>query len=972
MSSAEDSSSAPSSSVFPLLPSAIPSTPRASTSRTDDASESPLVVIPLLQENDEDESDAGLLRAYNVPGADASDLLGYDDEDSDEEDGDGDENGSDSDDGPEDMDAYRRGIRVAAANRAEGNRREGGRRTQSSMVKMWNEFTGKALKAGKIEDHTVDEHSLLLYINFCAERPKRTPKGIEKPGTFLGASQLKKLFFGALRIRKLQDAADPSLAKKRPATSVIVYDSIKTRMDEALERERNGLSPEEDAPDIRANTWLSQVTEQQLKDIGFGFLSHRQLRLAVWGHLAWTAQHASGNRGDDFRALKLAELQPTTLKHPDKRTEIYSVLGLQGEEKAGRRGMKTVINPSYSVFIANIKPEMCPLGGFAFYFHYIYDEKKIVETLNLDYTINKSWRAVRVLHGPKSPTTPFNEGNLYNLYCKAYAHAGFKSRLKAHLPRHLLGYRQQELGVDPLETSKLGWVRGQTYMDTYAPALPKTESLHISAILGAAGYQVDEIYDPTWRRVRVPEAFLRLVCPMAEEMLEKVAGMYLDLHLSGAFNHWEMAIELREYFFQCGAAIWQLVPGSAIFRLPAFQGTDVRNWMTTGYPAELSALDAATGSPVEMERIQNAALQRSLLAMRSLLTNLTVEVRQLRGTVDRRTAIFTPARGFSASVYQRNGKPHWISSFMDTHNHTALAASEFLDDDGPIHNPGTIVIPSGGGSASSRTTPPSTPPRSVARSSPLASSTTHSPRLITQVELVLPPLAAFYQQGAAVGIIHPILGMQSARWVEDVFPAIRQPHMCWSVWGPAKTMDQFEHVREIWDIYAHGERTAVNSDGTETHMKPPLKLVEQFFKHKWRTSLIQQRLKKAWERFREIPEWIDQQSTARRVAPDVIIAELEEMRARDDGSGLRGINWLVQEVASRRKQDKEVLFTIIIRVQNLTHCRRLPLQHLHPILKRRAGPGPARPKKEPPRRTHDALDPVRGRRRRLESHTLIQ
>ncbi|KAJ6464778.1 hypothetical protein C8R47DRAFT_1201745 [Mycena vitilis] len=150
--------------------------------------------------------------------------------------------------------------------------------------------------------------------------------------------------------------------------------------------------------------------------------------------------------------------------------------------------------------------------------------------------------------------------------------------------------------------------------------------------------------------------------------------------------------------------------------------------------------------------------------------------------------------------------------------------------------------------------------------------------------------------------------MQSARWMEDVFPAIRQPHMCWPVWGPAKTMDQFERVQDIWDIYAHGERTAVNSDGTETHMKPPLKLVEQFFKHKWRTSLIQQekqRLKKAWERFREIPEWIDRQSTTRRVSPDVVIAELEDLRVRDDGGGVRGMNWLVQEVASRRKEDKE-------------------------------------------------------------------
>ncbi|KAJ6542557.1 hypothetical protein B0H19DRAFT_1076646 [Mycena capillaripes] len=35
-------------------------------------------------------------------------------------------------------------------------------------------------------------------------------------------------------------------------------------------------TPEEDAPDIRANTWLSQVTNEQLKNIGFGFLAHQQ------------------------------------------------------------------------------------------------------------------------------------------------------------------------------------------------------------------------------------------------------------------------------------------------------------------------------------------------------------------------------------------------------------------------------------------------------------------------------------------------------------------------------------------------------------------------------------------------------------------------------------------------------------------------------------------------------------------------
>lgn len=70
----------------------------------------------------------------------------------------------------------------------------------------------------------------------------------------------------------------------------------------------------------------------------------RVVRSVINGHLAWTAQNASGNRGDDFRALKLCELQPYTFLHPNGETGIQSILGLQGEEKAGAgRGMKTVL-----------------------------------------------------------------------------------------------------------------------------------------------------------------------------------------------------------------------------------------------------------------------------------------------------------------------------------------------------------------------------------------------------------------------------------------------------------------------------------------------------------------------------------------------------------------------------------------------------------------------------------------------------
>lgn len=67
-----------------------------------------------------------------------------------------------------------------------------------------------------------------------------------------------------------------------------------------------------------------------------------QVRSTVHGHVAWTTQNASGNRGDDIRSIKLAEIQPYTLLHPDGRTQMTSVIAMQGEEKAGLKGMKTV------------------------------------------------------------------------------------------------------------------------------------------------------------------------------------------------------------------------------------------------------------------------------------------------------------------------------------------------------------------------------------------------------------------------------------------------------------------------------------------------------------------------------------------------------------------------------------------------------------------------------------------------------
>lgn len=68
------------------------------------------------------------------------------------------------------------------------------------------------------------------------------------------------------------------------------------------------------------------------------------VKATVNGHMAWTMMNASGNRGDDIRALRLCEMQPYTMLHPNAETEIPCVLGLQSdmEHKARSKAMRTV------------------------------------------------------------------------------------------------------------------------------------------------------------------------------------------------------------------------------------------------------------------------------------------------------------------------------------------------------------------------------------------------------------------------------------------------------------------------------------------------------------------------------------------------------------------------------------------------------------------------------------------------------
>ncbi|KAH9832021.1 uncharacterized protein C8Q71DRAFT_840905 [Rhodofomes roseus] len=862
-------------------PPRIPASPThgttAATPIHGTAAATPAFALPSTGDETYDGDDELLRNQFYVDCNAAADVFAYDRgaEDGDEEDDELEDAtlfSFDMDD-PVDFTSYQRSMRVDAAKRFEENRRAGGRRTQKSVIRSWELFLADARADGRVPDEIVDEHSLLVFINYTADRPKRSRKGEYIPGTRVGASQIKKEFFGALRIRKVQDAADPTLATRRPAATVHVYDLVKARMNEALISARLGLIPNEDAPDIVANTFLASVTDQQLQDIGYGFLQHRELRSAINGHLAWTLQNGSGNRGDDVRALKLCELQPYQMKHPNNQQTIFVVLGLQSEEKAGIRNMQTTVNPSYRVWMAHENPLMCPLGALAMHFHQLFDHFRLAEKLDIDWLVNKTWRQVRLIWG-SSPTKTYTDSNLHNLYAKAFKKADFESTIKAHLPRHLIGYMQERFGVDPFETSKLGWRHG-TYQTTYAPNLPK------QANLACHGYMEHEYYDPVWCKVSVPAEFLNRVCPMAESIIKATEGRR---NLVGVTNFWKMIVDLRPFLFQCAAAIYQVVPTSPIFRLPALASTDVQEWMKIQYPAHLETAKSQQAEPVDLSRIQNEAQRQALEQMRVILNVIGDKVHSMGETVERRTAVLSPAKGYS-NEFSTPPASTLLGSPIQLAPGTRLSGND-LDPPLTISAEARAHEDTGMYEAGDSTL------RAFIAPSPKSPSQAR-PR--TQVDLVLPSIQAFNQEGTVQLLWPPCMGQQSVTWAK-VFSLIRQPKYLWQAWKPSESLNNMT-IAQIWACYNSGEATR-DADGNQTGAKPPLRLVEQHFQGKWRSEI---EARKAWQRVREIPEWIDTAIRDEGLSDTAAIALLESMRKVEGKAQLLGSNALTSLLIKQRK-----------------------------------------------------------------------
>jgi hypothetical protein len=73
--------------------------------------------------------------------------------------------------------------------------------------------------------------------------------------------------------------------------------------------------------------------------------------------------------------------------------------------------------------------------------------------------------------------------------------------------------------------------------------------------------------------------------------------------------------------------------------------------MTDVFPVELERIQASMGSPVDLQRLQNEVLQQALEESQSIQSQLLTRLEYLTMIIERRTAVLSPATGFTNEGY---------------------------------------------------------------------------------------------------------------------------------------------------------------------------------------------------------------------------------------------------------------------------------------------------------------------------------
>ncbi|KAF8998880.1 hypothetical protein BDZ89DRAFT_1147946 [Hymenopellis radicata] len=148
--------------------------------------------------------------------------------------------------------------------------------------------------------------------------------------------------------------------------------------------------------------------------------------------------------------------------------------------------------------------------------------------------------------------------------------------------------------------------------------------------------------------------------------------------------------------------------------------------------------------------------------------------------------------------------------------------------------------------------------------------------------------------GSSYRIFPPILGQRNLAW-SDIFDQIKQCILLWELYQPRGLAD-FYTLPSLWNSYEHGE-DASHTNGALNEMHVHILLDTTT------TLTVQQGDKQKWKRYREIPQWIEEETRSRQVSRAVVLAELEALRTQPGKSTLLSLNQLVQ-VVEKQPVDK--------------------------------------------------------------------
>ncbi|KAH9008640.1 hypothetical protein EDB85DRAFT_1835586, partial [Lactarius pseudohatsudake] len=336
------------------------------------------------------------------------------DSDGGEEDGEEeDEDGNGGEDPQEDGDAGNTGDLAAADDNMAwvdtfilNTRREGGRQTETSVLKTYKAWLPGALCGGTVPDAIVDANHMIHYLKYAASRCLFTKRGKEKEtDERLSAVRRRSVNFDVTK------------------GTLLEYD----------------LRPEQ----------FAEVTAA-IFDMDQGTLSSL---------FAWNWQLATLNRGDELVNLPLAFLQPYAIRVPDFDCS-------NGQSAGMNRGIFGKNEPTYNFVVPHRDPLRCPVGALAIMFHFMFDQGDLVGKIpGWDWANASSWlrvltnvTQVHLMFG-RTVNKPLSGNGLCKMYKVFLDATSVTSNKKAHLARRTVPTIMEDMGVSADHIDAVGhWV----------------------------------------------------------------------------------------------------------------------------------------------------------------------------------------------------------------------------------------------------------------------------------------------------------------------------------------------------------------------------------------------------------------------------------------------------------------------------------------------------------------------------------